>query len=152
MGEPDAALANHLIMGPVILARAGLEFAIKVHGSDLSYTVRPHPDRFVPFAREGTDAASGLLVGSRYTAEDLWKTVGDPGLPDRTRLGPPGVDTQRVPAAARGRGRCRRWSSWPTGSRTSRRTRASAGTARGGERAAGLGPRGLRACSSSASC
>ena len=93
-GEPDAALANHLIMGPVVLARAGLEFAAKVHGSDLSYTVRPHPDRFVSYAREGTDAASGLLVGSRYTAEDLWKTVGDPGLPDRTRLGPPGVDTR----------------------------------------------------------
>jgi glycosyltransferase involved in cell wall biosynthesis len=92
-GDPDACLANHLIMGPVILARAGLEFAIKVHGSDLSYTVRPHPGRFVPFAREGTDAASGLLVGSRYTAEDLWATVGDPELPKRTRLGPPGVDT-----------------------------------------------------------
>ena len=93
-GKPDAVLANHLIMGPVIVARAGLEFAIKVHGSDLSYTVRPHPDRFVPFAREGTDAASGLLVGSRYTAEDLWETVGDPELPKRTRLGPPGVDTR----------------------------------------------------------
>jgi glycosyltransferase involved in cell wall biosynthesis len=92
-GEPDAALANHLIMGPVILARAGLEFATKVHGSDLSYAVRPHPDRFVPFAREGADATSALLVGSRYTAEDLWETVGDPSLPEITRLGPPGVDT-----------------------------------------------------------
>ena len=58
-GEPDAALANHLIMGPVILARAGLRFAIKVHGSDLSYVVRPHPERFVPYAREGTDAGGG---------------------------------------------------------------------------------------------
>src|ERR687898_3597655 len=28
-GEPDAALANHLITGPAILARAGLGFAIK---------------------------------------------------------------------------------------------------------------------------
>ena len=97
-GEPDAALANHLIMGPVILARAGLRFATKVHGSDLSYTVRPHPDRFVPYAREGADAASALLVGSRHTAEDLWETVGDPGLPDRTRLGPPGVDTHEFRA------------------------------------------------------
>jgi glycosyltransferase involved in cell wall biosynthesis len=97
-GQPDAALANHLIMGPVILARAGLEFAIKVHGSDLSYTVRPHPERFVPYAREGIDAASGLLVGSGYTAEDLWQTVGDPGLPERTRLGPPGVDTREFRA------------------------------------------------------
>ncbi|MGC1815825.1 MAG: glycosyltransferase, partial [Solirubrobacterales bacterium] len=86
-GEPDAALANHLIMGPVILARAGLRFAIKLHGSDISYTVRPHPERFVPYAREGTDAASGLLAGSAHTAEALFEVVPDPGLRDRTRLG-----------------------------------------------------------------
>ena len=95
VGEPDAALANHLIMGPVILARAGLRFAIKVHGSDLSYTVRPHPDRFVPYAREGTDAAAGILAGSSHTARALFETVPDPGLPERTRLGPPGVDVHR---------------------------------------------------------
>ncbi len=94
-GEPDAALANHLIMGPAILARAGLHFAIKVHGSDISYTVRPHPERFVPYAREGTDAAAGILAGSSHTARALFETVPDPGLPERTRLGPPGVDVQR---------------------------------------------------------
>lgn len=94
-GEPDAALANHLIMGPVILARAGLRFAIKLHGSDISYTVRTHPERFVPYAREGTDAASGLLAGSAHTAEALFEVVPDPGLRDRTRLGPPGVDVNR---------------------------------------------------------
>jgi glycosyltransferase involved in cell wall biosynthesis len=94
-GEPDAALANHLIMGPVILARAGLRFAIKVHGSDLSYVVRPHPERFVPYAREGTDAAAGILAGSSHTAQVLYDTVPDPALPERTRLGPPGVDVDR---------------------------------------------------------
>jgi glycosyltransferase involved in cell wall biosynthesis len=94
-GEPDAALANHLIMGPVMLARAGLRFAIKVHGSDISYTVRPHPDRFVPYAREGTDAAAGVLAGSSHTARALFEVVPDPNLPERTRLGPPGVDVHR---------------------------------------------------------
>jgi glycosyltransferase involved in cell wall biosynthesis len=94
-GEPDAALANHLIMGPVILARAGLRFAIKVHGSDLSYVVRPHPERFVPYAREGADAATGILAGSSHTAKALFDTVPDPGLRERTRLGPPGVDVHR---------------------------------------------------------
>ena len=34
-GPPDAALANHLVMGPAILARSGLRFAAKVHGSAL---------------------------------------------------------------------------------------------------------------------
>jgi glycosyltransferase involved in cell wall biosynthesis len=102
-GEPDAALANHLIMGPVILARAGLRFAIKVHGSDISYTVRPHPARFVPYAREGTDAAAGILAGSSHTAQALFEVVPDPGLPERTRLGPPGVDVHRFRPRSRER-------------------------------------------------
>ena len=104
-GEPDAALANHLIMGPVILARAGLRFAIKVHGSDLSYVVRPHPARFVPYALEGTEAAAGILAGSSHTARVLFETVPDRRLRERTRLGPPGVDIHRFrphePAEAR---------------------------------------------------
>jgi hypothetical protein len=42
---PDLALANHLVMGPVILAR-GLEgrapYAVKVHGSALEYGAQPN--------------------------------------------------------------------------------------------------------------
>lgn len=93
-GGVDAALANHLVMGPVILARAGLRYAVKVHGSDLEYTVKPHP-RFLPYARQGIATAAGVLTGSRHTAESLWGAIGDPGLPARTRLGPPGVDVER---------------------------------------------------------
>jgi glycosyltransferase involved in cell wall biosynthesis len=92
-GRPDAALANHLVMGPVILARAGLGFAIKIHGSALEYTVKPHPERFLPYAREGLAAGAGVLVGSRHTAESLWTAIGERALPARTRLGPPGVNT-----------------------------------------------------------
>ena len=93
---PDVALANHLVMGPVILAR-GLEgrapYAVKIHGSALEYTVRPHRERFLPYALEGVRGASGVLVGSRHTAESLWETLSDePSLAGRTRLGPPGVD------------------------------------------------------------
>jgi len=91
-GGVDAALANHLVMGPAILARAGLAFAAKIHGSALEYTVKPNPERFLPYAREGIEAASGVLVGSRHTAESLWEAIGDPALPSKTRLGPPGVD------------------------------------------------------------
>jgi len=92
-GPPDAALANHLVMGPLILARAGLEFAAKVHGSALEYTVKPEPERFLPYAREGMEAAAAVLTGSRHTAESLWQAMRMPGLPAKTRLGPPGVDT-----------------------------------------------------------
>ena len=95
--RPELALANHALMGPAILARAlgyELPFAVKIHGSALEYTVRPQPERFGPYAREGLAAARGVLVGSRHTAEALWKLVKVRGLPERTRLGPPGVDTE----------------------------------------------------------
>jgi glycosyltransferase involved in cell wall biosynthesis len=119
---PDVALANHLVMGPLVLARAlggagaphapagaggpggGVSYAVKVHGSALEYTVKPHP-RFLPAARKGIAGARAVLVGSRHVAESLWAALAEPDLPARTRLGPPGVDvarfTPREPEAAR---------------------------------------------------
>jgi glycosyltransferase involved in cell wall biosynthesis len=104
----ELALANHLVMGPAILSRAlagtDVPYAVKVHGSALEYTVKPHPARFLPYAREGLASARGVLVGSRHTAESLWAAVPEPGLRERTRLGPPGVDVHvfrpAEPAAA----------------------------------------------------
>ncbi|MBE2320289.1 glycosyltransferase family 4 protein [Solirubrobacter sp. CPCC 204708] len=94
--QPEVALANHLVMGPVILARAlngAVPYAVKVHGSDLTYVVNPYP-RFRPAAAEGAEKARGLLVGSRHTGEVLWDQLGHE-LAERTRLGPPGVDVER---------------------------------------------------------
>jgi glycosyltransferase involved in cell wall biosynthesis len=95
VGSFDAALANHLVMGPAILARADVgPFAAKIHGSALEYTVKPHP-RFLPYAYEGMEAAAGVLVGSGHTGESLWAALPDlPHLRDKTRLGPPGVDIE----------------------------------------------------------
>lgn len=94
----DLALANHLVMGPAILARAlsgtSVPYAVKVHGSALEYTVKPHP-RFLPYAREGIAPAKAVLVGSLHVAESLWAVLDDRTLPPRTRLGPPGVDVSR---------------------------------------------------------
>lgn len=101
--RPDVALANHLVMGPLVLARAldDVPYAVKIHGSALEYVVKPHP-RFLPHAREGLARARGVLVGSRHTAESLWAVL--PEARERTRLGPPGVDVQefrpRPPAEA----------------------------------------------------
>src|SRR3954451_9850813 len=98
LAGPDVALAGHLVLAPAILARAvggELPYAVKVHGSALEYTVRPHPERFLPYAREGLAGARTILVGSRHTAESLWAAMDDAALPARTRLGPPGVDVEQ---------------------------------------------------------
>lgn len=104
--RPDVALANHLVMGPVILARAlagEVPYAVKIHGSALEYTVKPHPERFLAPAREGVAGARAILVGSHHTAESLWKTLSDQSLVERTRLGPPGVDVERFAPRSRGK-------------------------------------------------
>jgi len=104
VGGIDAALANHLVMGPAILARAGVApFAAKIHGSALEYTVKPHP-RFLPYAYEGMEAAQGVLVGSAHTGESLWAALPDLlDLRDKTRLGPPGVDVEEFAPGEAGR-------------------------------------------------
>src|SRR5436190_394004 len=93
--RPDVALANHLVMGPAIVARGlggDVPYAVKVHGSALEYVVKRDPQRFLPWAREGLAGANAVLVGSRHTGESLWAAMADPQLPACTRLGPPGVD------------------------------------------------------------
>ena len=106
--RPEAALANHLVMGPLVLARglpADIPYAVKVHGSDIEYTVAPHPERFVPPSRQGVARADGILVGSGHIADRLVATLADEQLRERIRLGPPGVDVAsfapRMPAEAR---------------------------------------------------
>ena len=99
-GGVDVALANHLVMGPAILARAALgeigtgppRYAVKVHGSAMEFTVKRDPERFLPYAREGLEGAGGVLVGSRHIEEALVETMRDEALRQKIRLGPPGVD------------------------------------------------------------
>src|SRR5829696_1878182 len=94
LGGFDAALANHLILAPVILARAGLRYALKVHGSDLSYTILPDLERWRPYTEEGVASANGILVGSGHIADRLRLVVDAPETQVKVRLGPPGVDTE----------------------------------------------------------
>ena len=133
--RPDAALANHLVMGPLIVARAlggAAPYAVKIHGSALEYVVKRDPERFLPAAREGLAGASAILCGSRHTAESLWAAMGDDELPARTRLGPPGVDVHEFRPRPLRRG----------GRRRPRARRAPAGGGRAGRPGAvGVQPR-----------
>ncbi len=106
--RPDVALANHLVMGPLILARAlagsGVPYAVKIHGSALEYAVKPYP-RFLPAARDGLARARGVLVGSRHTGESLWAALAraGPGAQDPPR--PAGRRRRPLRPARAGRGR-----------------------------------------------
>ena len=115
--RPDLALANHLVMGPVILARAlggRVPYAVKIHGSALEYTVRPDVARFGPYAREGLAGAAGVLAGSRHTAQSLWEVVGMPDLPARPGCSGRASTSAGSAPARRARPGCG-CGRWPTG-------------------------------------
>ncbi len=110
----EAGFANHVLMGPVILARGlgDLPYAVKVHGSALEYTLKPHYKRFAPYASEGLVPARAVLVGSRHTAESLWAAMPHRGpagthLPGPARRRHPHVRAARARRGPGGPGRAR---------------------------------------------
>ena len=93
-GGVDAALANHLVMGPAILARAGLRFAAKVHGSALEYTVKPDAGALPALRPRGHGRGSGVLVGSAaHGREPLGGARRSRRCRRRRASARPGVDT-----------------------------------------------------------
>ena len=135
--RPDVALANHLVMGPAILARALPRRPLR--GQDPRQRAGVHrqarPRALPPVRARGPRAArAGVLVGSRHTAESLWAAIDDPALPSRTRLGPPGSTSSAFAPRARGAGRARRLARWrerlPPARRARRRRRPSRATPR----------------------
>ena len=117
--------------GPGDPARAlggSVPYAVKVHGSALEYTVRPQPERFLPYAREGLGGAAACWW-ARATpprASGRWWATGPAGAHPP---GPARGGRARVPPAAAWRGR---------------RRPGSPGRAPRGRRGGGLGRRGGR--------
>ena len=102
--RPDVALANHLVMGPAIVARGlggDVPYAVKVHGSALEYVVKRDPERFLPWAREGLARARD---GPRRLAPHRRVAVGGDGRRRPARAHAPraaGRRRRRVPPARR---------------------------------------------------
>ncbi|MDQ4005918.1 MAG: glycosyltransferase, partial [Actinomycetota bacterium] len=89
----DAAVAGHLVPGPVVAGRAlDRGFVAKVHGSDLEYAVRLQ-DRYAELAREGIEGATAVVGASR---DVLARTAAiAPRAAERSVVIPPGVDVDR---------------------------------------------------------
>ena len=90
----DAAIAGHVVPGPVVARRALGDdaYVAKVHGSDLEYAVRLQ-ERYAVLAREGLEGARAVAGASR---DVLARTGRVASIPDeRIHVIPPGVDVQR---------------------------------------------------------
>ena len=97
--KADKVLSNHVLLSPVITARAlqGLDipFNVKIHGSALEYTLVPNP-RLMKYALEGLLAAQRIFVGTRYVKERVLevfsKQAEELQLPEKIKIVPPGMD------------------------------------------------------------
>jgi glycosyltransferase involved in cell wall biosynthesis len=91
---PDAAVAGHLVPGPVVARRALGDgtFVAKAHGSDLEYAINLQ-DRYAALAEEGVAGAVAVSGASRDVLARAEAAV--PAARGRTRVIPPGVDVDR---------------------------------------------------------
>ena len=94
--EPAAmVLANHAIMGGPVAAAGcaatATPYAVKLHGSELEYAIRPEP-RLAELARGPLECAFAVYAGSQHIVDVTTELVGRGGYLTRTRIVPPGVD------------------------------------------------------------
>jgi glycosyltransferase involved in cell wall biosynthesis len=86
----DLVFANHALMGAPVGVASGLPFAVKVHGSELEYSMRGNAG-LSRWGRETLAHAEAVYVGSAHVREVLEDVV---GAVERVHEVPPGVDVE----------------------------------------------------------
>jgi glycosyltransferase involved in cell wall biosynthesis len=84
----DLVFTNHVLMGGPVGAATGERFRVKVHGSELEYSMRGRPE-LEAWGRESLAHAEATYVGSNHIRDVLEEVVGHV---ERVHEVPPGVD------------------------------------------------------------
>jgi glycosyltransferase involved in cell wall biosynthesis len=93
----DVVLTNHVLLGAAVGAASRAPFAVKVHGSELEYSMRGN-ERLTRWGAEVLAHAQATYVGSDHIRGVLEDVVGHV---DRVYEVPPGVDVDEFVPAAR---------------------------------------------------
>jgi glycosyltransferase involved in cell wall biosynthesis len=86
----DLVFCNHALPGGAVGAATGAPYAVKVHGSELEYSLRVSPE-LQAAAAEGLARAEAVYVGSAHVRKVLEEVVGHV---ERVHEIPPGVDVE----------------------------------------------------------
>src|SRR5262245_8486173 len=84
----DLVFANHVVLGGPVAEASGARYAVKVHGSELEYSMRGNKE-LSAWGRESLAGADAVFVGSEHIRNVLEEVVGHV---DRVHVVPPGVD------------------------------------------------------------
>jgi glycosyltransferase involved in cell wall biosynthesis len=86
----DLVFCNHVLPGGAVGAASGAPFAVKVHGSELEYSLRTSPELQAE-AAEALERSAAVFVGSSHIRAALEQVVGHV---EGVREVPPGVDVE----------------------------------------------------------
>jgi glycosyltransferase involved in cell wall biosynthesis len=86
----DVVFANHVLLGAPVGLASGARFAVKVHGSELEYSMRGN-DELTAWGRQTLARAEAVYVGSAHIRDVLEDVLGHV---DRVHEVPPGVDVE----------------------------------------------------------
>jgi glycosyltransferase involved in cell wall biosynthesis len=84
----DLVFANHALLGAPVAAAAGIRFGVKVHGSELEYSMRGNAE-LEAWGAASLRKAEAVFVGSAHIRRALEEVVGPV---ERVHEVPPGVD------------------------------------------------------------
>jgi glycosyltransferase involved in cell wall biosynthesis len=93
----DLVFANHVVFGAPVARAAGLPFAVKVHGSELEYSLRGSGE-LAQWGAEALAQARAVFVGSAHIRAVLEEVVGPV---EHVHEVPPGVDVDEFRPAPR---------------------------------------------------
>ena len=91
----DMVLVNHVLLGAPVGVAAGVPFVVKVHGSELEFAIRGHPE-LAAWAHGALAEARGVIAGSDHVVGVLEDVVGPGEHSDRVHVVPPGVDVDEL--------------------------------------------------------
>ena len=96
----DLVFTNHALLGAPVGAAAGASYAVKVHGSELEFSMRGNPE-LCRWANETLSGAAAVFAGSEHIRKRLREIVGPGAYTSRTHVVSPGVDVDLFRPKAR---------------------------------------------------
>jgi glycosyltransferase involved in cell wall biosynthesis len=95
----DVVFTNHLILGAPVGAATGEPFGVKIHGSELTFSMEGN-EELCSWARESLERCGLLVAGTEHIRHQTEAALGPGDYAERIATIPPGVDvSQFVPAS-----------------------------------------------------
>jgi glycosyltransferase involved in cell wall biosynthesis len=96
----DVVFTNHLILGGPVGAATGEPYGLKIHGSELTFSMEGN-EELCRWGRESLTSCRLLVAGTEHIHRQTVRALGPGDYEDRILIAPPGVDVELFRPAPR---------------------------------------------------